>query len=155
MTDQTSRRRLLALGGTALATTLAGCGGDGGSDGGDGGDGGGDGDDSDDATPTPTPTDDSTPEPAQRVVVAPEGQLRFDPETFSIAAGDTVLWEWDGGGHNVSPGSQPSDADWSGDDEELYSSGHTYTYTFEVTGEYEYHCDPHQGSGMVGSFTVE
>lgn len=111
--------------------------------------------DSPTATDEPTPTPTATPQPDQRVTVAPDGRLRFDPASFTISAGDTVLWEWQGSGHNVSPGSQPSDADWSGDDESLYSSGHTYVYTFDVPGQYEYHCDPHQSSGMRGSFTVE
>jgi plastocyanin len=109
------------------------------------------------ATEEPTPTATATPEPDQRVVVAPDGRLRFDPETFSIGTGDTVLWEWASGGHNVSPddGGQPSGADWAGEDEQLYSEGHTYSHTFEVAGDYEYKCQPHQSAGMVGSFTVE
>jgi plastocyanin len=107
------------------------------------------------ATDEPTPTATATPQPDQTVVVAPDGRLRFDPASFSISTGDTVLWEWDGGGHNVSPGSQPGDASWPGDDESLYSGGHTHVYTFDVAGSYEYHCDPHQSSGMTGSFTVE
>jgi plastocyanin len=111
--------------------------------------------DSPTATAEPTPTPTATPEPDQRVTVAPDGRLRFDPESFTIAAGDTVLWEWVASGHNVSPESQPDGADWAGDDGSLYSSGYLYSNTFETAGEYRYHCDPHQGSGMVGSFTVE
>ena len=102
------------------------------------------------ATPTPTPTSvaDLT------VTVGPEGRLVFDPETFEVAVGDTVRWEWASGGHNVSPAGQPSDASWPGDDESLFSAGHTYAYTFAVAGRYRYHCDPHQSVGMTGSFTV-
>ena len=100
------------------------------------------------AMPTPTPVADLT------VTVGPEGRLVFEPETFEVATGDTVRWEWASGGHNVSPERQPSDASWAGDDESLYSAGHTYAYTFDVAGRYRYHCDPHQSVGMTGSFTV-
>jgi len=100
------------------------------------------------ATPTPTPVADLT------VTVGPDGRLAFEPETFEVATGDTVRWEWASGGHNVSPASQPSEASWPGDDEDLYSAGHTYAYTFAVAGRYRYHCDPHQSVGMTGSFTV-
>ena len=51
--------------------------------------------------------------------------------------------------------SQPTDADWPGEDEEFgYSNGHTHSHTFEVAGDYEYFCEPHQSNGMEGSFTV-
>jgi plastocyanin len=100
------------------------------------------------ATPTPTPVADLT------VTVGPEGRLVFDPETFEVATGDTVRWEWASAGHNVSPGAQPSGASWPGDDGSTYGSGHAHAYTFTVSGTYEYHCDPHQSVGMTGSFTV-
>jgi plastocyanin len=117
--------------------------------------------DSPTATPTETatPTDSPTPTPAPEadltVAVGPDGALRFDPETFTVAVGETVRWEWASAGHNVSPSSQPSGAAWPGRDDSTYAAGTTHTYTFEVAGEYEYHCDPHQSVGMVGSFTVE
>ena len=92
--------------------------------------------------------------PDQRVAVGANG-LNFEPEAFEISAGDTVLWEWEGSGHNVAVESQPSDANWPGEDEEFgYSEGHTHSHTFEVAGDYEYICEPHQGNGMEGRFTV-
>jgi plastocyanin len=108
-------------------------------------------------TDTPTATATATPVPDLTVAVGPEGRVVFDPETFTIGAGDTVLWEWVSGGHNVSPddGGQPAGADWAGDDDGTFGSGHTYAYTFDTPGEYSYHCDPHQSVGMRGSFTVE
>jgi len=107
------------------------------------------------STDSPTPTLTPSPEPDQRVVVAPGGEFRFEPERFEIARGDTVLWVWEGTGHNVSDGAKPATADWPGDDETTYPEGHTYAYTFEVAGRYEYHCDPHRSRGMEGSFTVK
>lgn len=110
-------------------------------------------------SPTAESTDSPTPMAGadQQVVVGPDGSLQFDPEAFTVAAGDTVEWVWDSSGHNVSPdeGGQPADADWSGDDDATYGQGYRYAYTFEVAGEYRYHCDPHRSVGMTGSFTVE
>lgn len=172
MTDDLRRRRVLQASALALAG-LAGC-----------TDGGGDGatptatatstptdgdtqtstptatttpTDGDTKTPTstPTPTATATPTPqADQVVRVGANGLNFAPETFSIAVGDRVLWDWVGVGHNVSPGSQPDGADWPGDDASTYGAGHTYAYTFEVAGTYRYHCDPHRTAGMTGSFTV-
>ncbi|WP_255150904.1 plastocyanin/azurin family copper-binding protein [Halorarius halobius] len=109
----------------------------------------------DSATPTAEPT--ATPDPDQRVVVGPDGDFVFEPESFTVSTGDTVLWTWASAGHNVSPadGGQPSGADWSGKDGTTYGEETVYAHTFETAGTYQYHCDPHQGLGMTGSFTVE
>jgi len=116
-------------------------------------------------TSTETGTDTSTeteatetPDSAgQTVVVAPDGSLRFSPESFTVPAGSTVTWEWGGNGHNVKAETTPSGSDWSGtpgDGSTTYGSGHTYSHTFETAGEYDYYCAPHQSVGMTGSFTV-
>jgi len=103
---------------------------------------------------TSEPTETPPTDPDQRVAVGADG-FNFEPESFEIAAGDTVLWEWESSGHNIAVESQPSDADWPGEDEEFgYSEGHTHSHTFEVAGGYEYFCEPHQTNGMEGSFTV-
>jgi len=91
------------------------------------------------------------------VRVAPDGNLRFDPETFRLAAGGTVTWEWDAPGHNVIADTVPDGSDWEGTPGgtgETYDRGYSYEYTFEVTGDYEYYCAPHRNFDMVGSFTV-
>lgn len=108
---------------------------------------------------SPAPTDTATPgtEADQEVVVGPGGDLRFSPDSFEIGVGDTVRWRFDSGGHNVRPGEIPDDADWpgtEGGDSTTFSGGHTYTYTFEVAGTYEYYCAPHRAAGMTGSFRV-
>jgi plastocyanin len=108
-------------------------------------------------TPTETPSPTPTPEPAPSsvtVAVGPDDRLRFHPETFEVAVGGTVTWEWESDSHNVGVSAQPDGADWPAHDETLYDTGHTYSYTFEVSGEYDYYCSPHRGAGMVGSFTV-
>jgi len=104
------------------------------------------------ATATPTPTVDAD----QRVAVGP-GEFSFDPESFEIVVGETVLWEWQSDFHNVKPDTTPSASGWSGspgDEDKTYNKGYTYSYTFDVAGEYSYYCAPHRGAGMVGSFTV-
>jgi plastocyanin len=111
-------------------------------------------------TGTPTPTEAATPTPPQadrNVEVGPSGDLRFDPEEFEIAVGETVRWVWRSSGHNVKPDSIPGDSDWSGTDGgefNTFSAGYEYTYTFETPGTYEYVCKPHESAGMTGSFTV-
>ena len=172
------RRTLLATVGTAIATGLAGCGG-----GSPDGSGGTDTPETtaapDTATPadtatatpadTPTPTETATPTPtdtvtetrtddvAQTVAVGPEFELRFAPESFEVAAGGTVRWVWESGGHNVIAAATPGGSDWSGTPEgtgRTFDEGYTYEYTFEVAGTYEYYCNPHRNNGMTGSFTV-
>lgn len=119
------------------------------------------------AEPTPTAADETTPtagdegtptpEPDQEVVVGPSGRLRFEPESVTVSAGDTVLWRWDSSGHNVSPNqdSLPEGASWTGKDDGTFSAGTTYAHTFDTAGQYDYVCTPHQSAGMVGSVTVE
>ncbi len=95
--------------------------------------------------------------PAAVVAVAPNNQMRFDPESVEIRAGETVVWRWKDDGHNVKPTAQPDGADWSGtpgDGSTLYDTGFEYAHTFDVPGEYEYVCVPHKSMGMRGSLTV-
>jgi len=108
-------------------------------------------------TPTASPTPTATPRQAAQVVDVADGALAFAPDSFEVSTGDTVVWVWHSSGHNVVPDSTPSDSDFSGTaggEGDLYDEGHEFSHTFEVAGEYEYYCSPHQSAGMVGSFTV-
>jgi plastocyanin len=111
------------------------------------------------STESPTPTADPTPTPVpDRTVEVGAGGLSFSPESFSVSAGDTVLWVWRGSGHNVKPSSTPEGSDWAGtpgERTETYGEGYRYSHTFETPGRYEYLCVPHQSVGMTGSFRVE
>lgn len=118
------------------------------------------------ATDTPTETETATDEPTataevdMTVTVAPGGSLRFDPDSFTISAGDTVRWEWDSAGHNLKydDDAVPDGTSWNGTEGSrttTYGSDHVHVHTFETTGTYDYYCVPHRGSGMRGSFTVE
>lgn len=108
-------------------------------------------------TASPAPTETATDGADQEVTVGPTGDLRFAPTGFQIAVGETVRWQWDSSGHNVRPNSMPDGSDWpgtEGGDSTTFSAGHTYSYTFEVAGSYEYYCAPHRSAGMTGTFTV-
>lgn len=161
-----NRRKLLATGASALAAAFAGCSGDGGED-------------------TTTSTTEATTEATSTttaeqttesttattsttesggsgsvtvVTVGPDGEIRFDPQTVTVAQGKTVRWEWGSPGHNVRPASQPADADWTGTpggNGETYDEGYAYEFTFEVPGQYDYYCAPHRSIGMTGSVVVE
>lgn len=97
--------------------------------------------------------------------------LVFDPDEMSIAPGDTVVWQNVGNvGHSVTAYEDqiPGEADYfaSGgfDGEQAARGGYpsqgdivggeSFEHTFEVEGEYEYFCIPHESVGMLGTITV-
>jgi plastocyanin len=100
--------------------------------------------------------------------------VAFDPTEITVSVGDTVVWaNTSSRGHTVTAYDSgiPEDAAFfaSGgyDSTEaareayqselggLIESGDTWSHTFEVAGEYEYLCIPHEASGMVGTVVVE
>lgn len=98
--------------------------------------------------------DDDTDETVT-IAVGPGGENVFDPDEVTIEPGTTVEWTWESNGHNVVVDDAPDDADWEGDDDDTYNEGHTHEHTFEVPGEYEYYCSPHEAFGMTGTVVVE
>ncbi|MFD1686838.1 plastocyanin/azurin family copper-binding protein [Halobellus litoreus] len=101
--------------------------------------------------------------------------LVFDPDSITIAPGDTIVWETVGTvGHSVTayedeiPGEAAYFASGGFDNEAdargAYSAGdpesgdvpegETYQHTFEVEGTYEYFCIPHESVGMLGTVDV-
>lgn len=86
------------------------------------------------------------------VTVGADGN-HFEPDTLEIEQGDTVAFVWEEGGHNIVVTEQPSDASWDGVDE-TQEAGYTHSHTFEVSGDYEYICEPHEAAGMDGSIHV-
>jgi plastocyanin len=90
----------------------------------------------DDATTTAT-TPPEEMDPDQIVEVAPDGFL-YAPETFEIAVGDTVHWEWKDGGHNVRVKEKPDGSDFEGtpgSDSDTYGEGYLYAHTYSVAGD--------------------
>jgi plastocyanin len=189
--QRTSRRRFLTGIATASAALAAGC--SSGSSGGSGANSsaGGGGTtsagepSSTDATSTASPdgttvnsggttaSTDATTSPngtssggTTTVAAGPNGRFVFAPEQVEVSVGDTVVWEFKSGGHNVSAvpqdseevnipsGATPFASYESGNLYSVVEEGETYEYTFETPGEYTYVCIPHVASGMVGTVTV-
>jgi len=78
------------------------------------------------------------------------GAFGFDPAAVEVSPGTTVVWEWtgSGGSHNVVA------EDGTFESELTKESGHTFEYTFEESGTYEYACTPHRSMGMKGAVVV-
>lgn len=112
---------------------------------------------------------------AQRHTVDMTDQLVFDPDSITIAPGDTIVWENVGNiGHSVTAyeAAIPEEAEYfasGGFDTEqtarsAYSAGNpesgdigggdSFEHTFDAEGDFEYFCVPHESAGMVGSVVV-
>ena len=71
-------------------------------------------------------------------------------QQLSIEVGDTVIWTWGPGTHNLEqivPITEPGFA------EGYFSQGHEYSHTFTTVGAHDYQCAPHISS-MYGTITV-
>ncbi|MFP8952842.1 plastocyanin/azurin family copper-binding protein [Natrialbaceae archaeon A-arb3/5] len=127
-------------------------------------------DEDDEADEDTEPNGDGGDEPDEphvtRVIAGPDGDWSFEPEEVTIGLGETVEWEFDSPGHNVTAHpdaddetSVPEDAEhfasYEGDDHmAVDEEGTTYEHTFTVPGEYVYVCTPHVPQ-MVGTVQVE
>jgi plastocyanin len=116
------------------------------------------------ATPSSTP-----PAPAtSTVMVGAGGNFSFSPQTVSINAGDTVMWQWADGSiaHTVTSGT-PGHADGqfcslpageapsatACDSTSYAQSSGTYSHTFPTAGSFSYYCTVH-GAMMTGTVVV-
>ncbi|MGM0591213.1 MAG: plastocyanin/azurin family copper-binding protein [Halobacteriota archaeon] len=102
--------------------------------------------------------------------------LVFDPDDYTIAPGDTVVWENVGEiGHSVTAyeedipeeatyfasggfeAEQPARTAYTAGDPASGDvvGGESFEHTFEVTGTYDYFCVPHESVGMVAQLTVQ
>lgn len=80
----------------------------------------------------------------------------YEPGTESplyITPGTTVEFVWETSTHNINVDSQPDGANWEGH-MAVEDEGFEYSHTFETTGTYEFHCDPHIDLGMEGTIVV-
>lgn len=138
-----ARRKFGALASALIAASFAGCTSDAGSE--------------DDPGTEDDPGDSSGGEdeqPDNTVNVGADGSLKFTPETLEVESGTTVTWKWKSNTHNIAVDSQPADANWPGEPD-IHDTGHEYSYTFDVPGTYDYHCDPHKSAGMTGTVVVQ
>lgn len=106
----------------------------------------------DETPPMPDPVD-WTGEERGTISVGPDGEFVFDPDAVRITPGTLVRWLWESDFHNVVPVDRPAGSDWDGE-VDTYGEGHSYEFTFETPGTYEYVCEPHEGAGMRGYVVV-
>lgn len=76
----------------------------------------------------------------------------FSPDDVTIAPGTTVRWVAANGVHTVTPDDPGQSGVWA---DRGLSAGQSFEHTFDVTGTFDYHCEPHQSLGMVGRIVVE
>ena len=141
-------RRLLALLIACLALTVvaAGCGGDDNDGGGD--NGGGAASSESQEPPAPEAEEPSDSGGAAGGPQVSMKDIKFDPETLKVKAGQTVTWTNDDSvGHDVT-----GDDFKSGDPGGL-QSGDTFQHTFKKAGTFDYVCSVHPG--MKGSVQVK
>jgi plastocyanin len=95
----------------------------------------------------------TSPPPAAEVQVLNNS---FEPDVITVTAGQRVIWVWESeeiGVHNVAPDEQHPAR--SGNPE---TGPHTYSYTFDQVGTFQYYCEVHgdvNGVGMSGRVIVE
>jgi len=79
-------------------------------------------------------------------IVANAGSNSFSPNPVEVKVGETVTWiNDDSGRHTVTSKDGFFDSGMMG-------KGQSFSYTFDKTGEYTYHCEPHPN--MVGTVVV-
>lgn len=79
--------------------------------------------------------------------------LSFTPSTLTINVGDTVVWTNTGGTHNVNGSTSIYSSNPESFGNEI-GTGWTYSHVFTIAGTYDYRCDLHYSSGMVGQVQV-
>jgi plastocyanin len=96
------------------------------------------------------------------VLVAPNGEHAFSPQTLTVRAGDTVHWVWQGSGHTVTSGASGtadgafcSPGDTGCATAPTSQTGATYDHVFAVGGDYPFFCRIHFASGMTGTIAVQ
>lgn len=107
--------------------------------------------------------------PKADVIAGADGRNVFEPAELTVTVGDTVTWGFVSAGHNVCcraedndrvgyPGDTEGFASYGPDespDSSFVPRGETYEHTFDVSGQYDYVCIPHDDLGMTGTIHVE
>jgi plastocyanin len=107
--------------------------------------------------------------PDADIIAGADSRNVFEPAELRVQVGESVTWGFASGGHNVccrphdnDDASLPADAKGfasygpdESPEESLVPRGDTYEHTFDVAGQYDYVCIPHESSGMTGTIHVE
>jgi plastocyanin len=99
----------------------------------------------------------------QRFEISMTDEARFDPQTVTIRAGDTIRWTNPAiVSHSVT--CDPAQAAKSADvslpeggapfDSGEMQQGQTFLHQFTLKGNYQYFCKYHEGMGMTGTIVV-
>jgi len=88
-------------------------------------------------------TSSGNPTQATQINVGPGNS--FNPKNVTVSQGDTVIWVFSGGGHDVTFATSGAPA----------GCVSLCVRTFPTKGTFNYYCTPHAGLGMVGSVTVQ
>ncbi len=107
--------------------------------------------------------------PDADVIAGADDENVFRPAELTVQVGDSVTWGFASAGHNLCCRPDDSDdVDLPGDadgfasygpnespNDSLVPRGKTYEHTFDVPGQYDYVCIPHESLGMKGTVHVE
>lgn len=162
------RRRFLTAIGGLVGVAAAGCiASDDGADRPDGGDGSEGSGDSTEAAARESHDHESAhelgdPRAEIEVEMVSEDGYHFRPHAVHVERGGTVTWTAVDGGHDTRSYHEETHGDrlriaeeaapWASD--LMEEPGDQFELTFETEGVYDYACEPHEGSGMVGTVVV-
>jgi len=120
-------------------------------------------------TPTENDTTNNTEQSSdeQDTTVITHTNSGFSPETVTVEAGETVVWESETGNMWVASDQHPTHTEYSGTSRTEHcqngdqtsaafdqcSTGNSFSFTFEKTGEWSYH--NHENSFQGGTVVVE
>lgn len=170
MTNEYTRRKLLAATGGLGIVALAGCIADSGAPAAGG-----------NVSPTGPPEADHEPQTethhdhpehtheavsgpsasAEVRMISTDAGEHYDPHVVWVEEGGTITWTNESGAHSVTAYAEANDrphripdAAESFDSGTLTGEGETYEVTFDQSGVYDYFCLPHETLGMIGSIIV-
>ncbi len=86
---------------------------------------------------------------AGRYVIEMTSALTFEPKLAQVPAGATVVWVFKGGGAHDAEAE-----DGTFKSPLLRNEGEEFEHTFTSTGEFDYWCNPHRSTGMLGTIRV-
>jgi plastocyanin len=103
------------------------------------------------ASPSPTPSPTPTPGAPSAAVAIPVGaeslvNRAYTPDELTVEVGTTVTWT------NTDVISHTSTSDSAGWNSGIVAPGGQFSFAFQTTGTFQYHCAIHPG--MVGTVVV-